>query len=64
MSLSVLLAYCKTNSLIADTSKGRVCPLNEGFIVDFISWLVNVYGSVVAFYTHALGSEWVWTHWG
>ena len=32
-------------------------------MVDFISWLVNVYGAGVASYTHAL-SEWFWTHWG
>jgi len=33
--------------------RSSVCPLNKGFIVHFIAWLVNVCGSGVASYTPA-----------
>ena len=38
--------------------RSSVCPLNKGFMVHFIYWLVNVHGSGVASYAHAV-SEWV-----
>lgn len=58
----LLWAYCKTNPLIADTCKGRVC-VQHSFHRTWYFLVIDVHGSGVGSYTRAL-SEWFRTHQG
>ena len=59
---NTLYLFLRTRTLFSTINsrqqqRSSVCPLNKGFMVHFMSWLVNVDGSGVAFYTHTV-SEW------